>query len=255
MPLLEYLRPLLVMAMLGYASYKDLRTREINDVVWVIFGASGLVIDVYDVATGSMGLLDLILPVAFMVVFALVSGYLGFFGGADLLAFVVLGLLQPVAPRLVGSYPGFAPLFFPLTLVSNSVLVGASSSVIVLLKNIASRGGGPLFSGHEREPFWRKLALIISARRVGVEGVRGPPYQYPVEYKDPNTGELRLRLRPELEDDDAAIKVFEGLKGSGRTRIWVSYTIPFLFVLTFGYIVSISFGDVALFLISKLFGG
>ena len=102
MSYLENLRPLLVLTMLGYASYRDLRTREVNDAVWLIFGALGLILDSYETLTGIMDPFSLVLPVVFVIIFSIVSGYLGLFGGADLLALVVLGILQPLAPRPPG---------------------------------------------------------------------------------------------------------------------------------------------------------
>jgi hypothetical protein len=88
-----------------------------------------------------------------------------------------------------------------------------------------------------------------------VEKVVGPPYQYPLEYVDAVTGELKFRLRPELDDDDEAAKTIRELRESGHARIWVSYTLPFLLVLAFGYIVSITFGDIPLTLVGMLFSG
>jgi hypothetical protein len=37
--------------------------------------------------------------------------------------------------------------------------------------------------------------LLVSARRMEVEKVVGPPYQYPLEYVEAVTGELKIRLR------------------------------------------------------------
>ena len=253
MPLLEYLRPLLVIAMLVYASYKDLKTREINDILWVVFGTLGLALDVYEVVANSLTILNLALTLIFMVLFALLSGYLGFFGEADLFAFIVLGLLQPNIPNLLGSYIWFAPVFFPLTLITNSVLVAASTSILVLLKNLSSKDRDSLFSGHEAEPVWRKLVLLISARRFDISEVSGPPFQYPLEYRDSETNELKLQLRPDL-DDDRAVKIIEDLKELNRPKIWVSHTLPFLFALLVGYIVSVTFGDVTLSIINRLLG-
>ena len=253
MPLLDYLRSLLILTMLIYTSYKDLKTREISDILWVVFGAIGIAIDAYEVVINSLTLLDLVLPLVFMIVFALVSGYLVFFGEADLFAFVILGLLQPRAPNLLGSYVLFKPIFFPLTLIANSVLIGASASVLVLFENLSSKNMDPLFSGHEAEPAWKKLLLLITARRVDASKVRGPPYQYPLEYLDPETNELKLRLRPDLEDEKAA-KMIEDLKKLSRPKIWVSHTLPFMLSLLVGYIFSVTFGDIILSIISKLLG-
>jgi len=252
----EYLRPLIVLTMLGYASYKDIKTREVNDVVWLVFGTSGLLLDLYEIVTGSMSLLDLAFPMGFMIVFALATGLLGFFGGADLLAFLALGLLQPRPVSVFSSYIGFPPILFPLTLVSNAIFVSASASILVLALNLLSRKGGvSLFQGYGQEPAWKKIVMLISARRMVIEKVSGPPFQYPLEYMDPETGELKLRLRPALDDDDKAAKTIAELRGSGHSWVWVSYAIPFLLALTFGYLVSITFGDILVTLISMLFSG
>jgi preflagellin peptidase FlaK len=256
MSFLDYVRPLLALSMLGYASYRDIRTREVNDLVWIVFGASALIIDAYEIYMGSLAILDLALSLLFVALFAILSGYLGFFGGADLFAFIVLGLLQPVAPRLGLPYLGFTPLFFPWTLISNAILVSASASVIVLVSNLLTAGNrGPLFSGHESEPAWRKFVLLISARRLGMDAVVGPPYHYPLEYIDADTGRLGLRLRPDLFDDDEAIKIFQGLRAAGYSTVWISSTLPFLLFLALGYVASIVFGDIALFMVSRIFMG
>ena len=106
----EYLRPILVLAMLGYASFKDLKTREVNDVVWLVFGASGLALNLYEASTGSIVFLNLMLPMAFMILFAVASGFLGFFGGADLLAFVTLPASTSATRRcsLIHRFPASA---------------------------------------------------------------------------------------------------------------------------------------------------
>jgi preflagellin peptidase FlaK len=256
MPLLDIVRQLLVLSMLGYASFKDIRTREVNDLIWIIFGALGLILDVYEIYSGSLGIIDLGLSLLFVVLFSFFSGYLGFFGEADLFAFIVLGLLQPVAPNLGIQYLWFTPLFFPLTLISNAILLSAATSIIVLVSNLITAGGkGPIFSGHESEPVWRKFILLISARKIGIDAVAGPPYHYPLEYVNPGTGELGLRLRPDLSNDEKANKIFQDLRNAGYLAIWVSSTLPFLFFLALGYIVSIMFGDIVMFLVSRIVFG
>ena len=45
---LDYMRTVLSIAMLGYASYKDLKTREIHDYVWLFPAAGGAVLGIYE---------------------------------------------------------------------------------------------------------------------------------------------------------------------------------------------------------------
>ncbi len=66
--IIDYIRTVLAIGMLGYASYKDLKTREIYDIVWVIPGAIGLVIDIYEVFTGNLSLTNALVSIGFMVI-------------------------------------------------------------------------------------------------------------------------------------------------------------------------------------------
>jgi preflagellin peptidase FlaK len=248
---LDPVRTVLGIVMLGYASYRDLRTREVHDLLWVVFGALGVALNLYEIATGTLSPIRLVVPVLFAVGFSSLSGYLGLFGGADLLAFVALSLLQPQSPKLGIPLRGFTPLFFPLTVVSNSVLAGASTSVVILFLNLVRViEGVPLFERLESVPLWKKFFVLISGRKMRLDRVVGPPYQYPLETLE--SGRRRLVLRPDLYDDVKAVDAFEALRSAGVSYAWVSHTLPFLLFLSIGYIVSIFFGDIALWICSRV---
>ncbi|MCW3991076.1 MAG: prepilin peptidase, partial [Candidatus Bathyarchaeota archaeon] len=139
---LEAGRVVLSVAMLGYASWSDLRTREVSDLTWVVFGALGLIIDIYEVATGDMKLLTLAVPVLLSTTLSFALAYLGLFGGADFKAFVALAILQPYPPRLIRPALGVVSVVYPLTIFSNSALAGASFGLVILVRNIlAARRG------------------------------------------------------------------------------------------------------------------
>jgi len=243
-------RTVLGIVMLGYASYGDLRTREVHDLLWVVIGALGMALNLYEIAVGTMSPVQLVVPVLFAAGFSFFSGYLGLFGGADLLAFVTLSLLQPTPPELGVTLRGFNPIIFPLTVVSNSVLVGASTSVAILFLNLMlARQNVPLFEGLESVPLWKKFFVLISGRKMRLERVVGPPYHYPLETL--GSEGRRLVLRPDLYDDEKAVEAFEALRSAGVSHAWVSHTLPFLLILSVGYIVSIFFGDIALWICSK----
>ena len=243
------LRVALSIVMLGYVSYRDVKTREVNDLVWVVFGAAALGIDAVEVYTGALGLYPLLAAAGFSVLFALLAGYVGFFGGADLLAFIVMGLLNPVAPSTGFEPLIFTPIFFPLTVISNSVMIGASGVIVVLVYNVSTSKGEGLFEGYVDVSGWRRVLLLLTGIRKDVEKVRGPPYEYPLEViGDDKT--VSLILRPDLADDAGASKTFSRLRSMGRKRVWVAYSLPFLFVLGLGYISSILLGDFALYIVS-----
>ncbi|MCW4037051.1 MAG: prepilin peptidase, partial [Candidatus Bathyarchaeota archaeon] len=135
---LELARLLLSLTMLGYTSWLDLRTREIYDLVWVVFGAIGFILAIYDVYTGSLTMLGFVIPVVFSAVLSIILGYFGLFGGADVEAFIALAILNPLPPRRMEPLLGVVSVIYPLSLFSNSALAGASFAVVLLAWNAAS---------------------------------------------------------------------------------------------------------------------
>jgi len=247
---LEALRVLFGVAMLGYASWSDLRTREVSDLTWIVFGGLGLVLDAYEAASGALTPLALAVPVLFSTALSFALGYLGLFGGADFKAFVVLAILQPYPPRLVRPALGVVSPVYPLTVFSNSALAGASFALLLLCRNLsAALKGASLFEGHESEPPWRKFVVLFSGMRVDLDSVRGPPFQYPLEASREDGEGRRLLLMPDLEDDEAAVKVFRELRQAGVVEVWVSHTLPFLVFVAFGFLSALFLGDLALWVL------
>jgi hypothetical protein len=247
--ILSAVRVVLAVLMFGYTSYKDVKTREVSDLVWIVFGGLGLVLDAYEVYTGTLGIVSLLTSVGFMVVFAFVTGYLGLFGEADLLAFVVVGLLNPSTPTLGFRTFLFEPFFFPLTVLSNSILVGASVAFVVLILNLFNGVGSTMFEGYAETGVATRLVLLLTGIRKETTAIRGPPYEYPLERVE-ESGAVSLIIRPDISDDEDASRTLQRLRDMGRRRVWVSYSLPFLLMLGVGYISAITLGDFALWLVS-----
>jgi len=243
--------------MLGYTSWVDLKTREIYDMVWLVFGSLGLIIALYEVYTGSLALVWFVAVVLISSVISIGLGYLGLFGGADVLAFIALALLNPIHPRGLDPFLGLVSPLFPLTLFSNSAISGASFSLVLLVRNLASTlQGRNLFSGLEDESTWRKLVVMFTGTKMEVGSVRGPPFQYPLEV--PGTEEMpgrRLILMPDIQDDDSAVEVFKIMEDSGVKEVWVSNTLPFLVYIAIGYVLALALGDIALATLKPFFLG
>jgi hypothetical protein len=243
--------------MLGYTSWVDMKTREIYDMVWLVFGGLGLIIALYEVYTGNLSLVWFVAVVLVSSVISISLGYLGLFGGADVLAFITLAILHPFPPKGLEPFFDIVSPLFPLTLFSNSAIAGASYSIVLLVRNLVSTlRGRSLFTGLEDEPFWRKLAILFTGLKMRVGSVRGPPFQYPLEI--PNTGDIpgrRLILMPDIQDDDSAAEVFRTLEASGVEEVWVSNTLPFIVYIAVGYVLALVLGDLALAILKPLIPG
>jgi len=246
--ILDWIRTLFGLIMLSFGSYKDIKTREIHDIVWLVFGGSGLLLDIYELFLGSLSLTQLLASIGFMSLLMLLFGYFKLFGEADLLAFVALSLIHPIAPRYLLIYWRWVPPLFAFTLVSNTALVGIFSPIIILSRNIFSISKGvDLFQSLEGVPFWKKIVLLFTGIYMDSKSVRGVPFHYPLE-----TNEGEIKLRTNIWDDDEAEKVFNSLK-TEKSRIWVSITLPYIAVMMGGYLLSIVFGDVLLWILILFF--
>ncbi len=245
---LDAVRILLSLVMLGYTSWVDMKTREIYELVWLVFGGMGLVLALYEIYVGSLALTGFVTTVVFSIVISLVLGYLGLFGGADVEAFIALSILHPVPPRGLEPMLGVVSVIYPITLFSNSALSGASFALVLLLgRNLLKKAGGKaLFEGLESDSSLKKFIMMVTGAKVKIDSVRGPPFQYPLETVDENF-ERRLILMPDIQDDDAAIEVFRRLRETGVEEVWVSNTLPFLVFISIGYVITLALGDIALF--------
>jgi prepilin signal peptidase PulO-like enzyme (type II secretory pathway) len=214
---IAFTRILLSLVMLGYTSWVDMKTREIS--------------------------------IVFSAILSLVLGYMGLFGGADVFAFITLAVLNPFQPRGVNPSLGFVSIIYPLSLFSNSALAGVSFAIFLLLRNLfLSFGGRSLFSSFGSSPLWRKLVLMATGMRVDIEKVRGPPFQYPLETpSEDGLSERKLIVMPDIQDDEGAEDIFRRLKEQGVGEVWVSQTLPFLFFILIGYLVTLMIGDIALY--------
>jgi len=251
---LDVFRILLSVAILGYASWVDLKTREIYDLVWIVSGAAGLLLGLYEVYLGEVTLIGLAFPVLFSAALSALLGRVGLFGGADVWAFITLSIIHPSRPGYPWPLLGIVSVIYPLSIFSNSAIAGASFALVLLARNIVTMlAGGPLFEGISSDSSWRKLVVMFTGVKLRLDSVRGPPFQYPLECpQGEGGGERRLILMPDINDDDTAREIFRRLEEGGVEEAWVSNTLPFLVFIAIGYVLTVLLGDIVLYLLSGL---
>jgi preflagellin peptidase FlaK len=248
---LDAIRILLSFVMLGYTSWVDMKTREVYELVWLVFGGMGLVLALYEVYFGSLALTWFVTTVVFSIVISVFLGYLGLFGGADVEAFIALSILHPIPPRGLEPMLGVVSIIYPLTLFSNSALSGASFALVLLGRNLLKKAGSrALFEGLGSDSSLKKLIIMVTGTKVKINSIKGPPFQYPLETVDENS-DRRLILMPDIQDDDAAVEVFRRLREAGVKEVWISNTLPFLVFISIGYVIALVFGDIALFALGR----
>lgn len=245
---LTILRVLMTLTMLAFAGYKDFKYREVSDWIWIIFVALALPLDVYELWTGTLSITSIALAIGFSAALVISGWFFSLFGEADLLAFLAISVISPIMPNLEMRPLLISPIFFPLSLISNTVLLAASSIFIVLGLNIT--GKREWFEGYDGLSWVVKVGLLLTARRREIDSVKGPPFEYPLEAVTED-GFIHVYLWPDISDDSKASETLRRLKEKGRKRVWVTYTHPFLFILLLGYITTILVGDITLWIVSR----
>ncbi len=250
--LFDILRVLLSVALLIYVSYKDIKTREVNDIIWLVFGALGVIINLFEIFNGSLDIVTVGITLVITVGFAFLTGYLGLFGEADLLAFIVLGLLNPRLPSLGFNQLLFPSVIFTLSVITNSILFGTLSIFVVLIYNISSLTRVNVFNDYKKINLLEKVVLLATGVNKKIGEIRGPPFEYPLEKIDEDQA-VHVVLRPDFSNDEEANNTLRKLNEIGRKRVWISYGLPFLLFLGVGYFATLFLGDILLFFISKIF--
>jgi len=137
-------------ALLVYASWQDIKTREIDERIFLAMGVFGVASSAYDAFVSEDFFLFLRMAgVAFGVaLFMLFFWKLGFFGFADVEALVALSTIYPFRSSLIP---------FPLSVFNNAVLITALLPFFIFLYNIFSKPD--LSSVHDK--LYKKIALLF----------------------------------------------------------------------------------------------
>jgi preflagellin peptidase FlaK len=129
------------------ASYYDLRSREINDLLWIVFGAAGVFLYVFDEFNFS------IIPLTgleFLVAF--LCWILRLCGGADVLALTTLSVIFPVYEQI------------PVTIIVLAIALVIALSYTITnnsCRNLKSLVRNREIFAEIDEPLYKKLAAFF----------------------------------------------------------------------------------------------
>jgi preflagellin peptidase FlaK len=231
-------------------SVLDVRSREVDDRVWLVYGPIGLVLTIAATLLEPSRLLFTVVAIVVSVAFAVGLFYFGFFGGADAKAIMCLGLTIPIVPHSYLTLLGYAQPVFPIVVVITGYICSASAAVWYGCKNLVSylRVGPKFFQGVEHESRWRKALAMVSGYPADVSRLRSVFYLYPMEEitERPEGVQRKFRLLFNVEEDrNKAVSDFcdtysrLGLRGN----VWVTPGLPMLVFITIGLVLTLILGD------------
>ncbi|MFQ5800437.1 MAG: prepilin peptidase [Candidatus Hydrothermarchaeales archaeon] len=208
------LRILSSLPILYYASFLDLKHREIDSRLWqsmVVLGVLFLLTDVYTVKN-----LKLFIPFVFIlgiaVVFSVSLHYLGLIGGGDAKMLIGLAAMFPFLPS--GNF--ILPAFF-LSVFTNAIFIALLIPLWFFVSNLN-------LLPELKSP--RDFLRLFVARKKDAKDVGG--------------------FEAVLDDDRFFISTKNVEFGSGGRsgEVWVTPAVPFVVLLAAGFVISIVYGDV-----------
>jgi preflagellin peptidase FlaK len=261
--ILDGARIILCLSFLIYAAWSDYKTREVSNKVWAILGPIALALTGFQFLVYSSEPLQLIITYALS--FAITSGlaiaifYAGGFGGADAKALMCIALALPVYPGHLLSQPtGFVSPLFPITIFTNSVLLGALSVFYALFRNLIwkLRNKGGVFEGLETESFGRKILALFSGYKISVSKLE-TGFMYPLEDVEVTEGrepKRKLLVFPKDEERDEIVARILGNVGKEKLEggVWVTPGLPLLIHITLGLLIALFYGDIVWILLGAL---
>lgn len=281
------LRLALCASMLAIASILDIKSREISDKVWIVFGGAGAILTIIEILDGlsSNGSAELVsgtgaresahafalasaLAIHSAVGIAIISavGYatykLGLFGGADPKALIAIAIILPIYTGYYNNHPSVAisvinlHSFTALTVFSNAVIVSMAAMMYNVIRNSISLARGiPIFEDFQEGPMRKALAFA-----VGFPSNTLGKYVFVMEENGNESTKRKFRFNPASydefasQDDDQFVQTGTEKQGKRRRNTWVTHALPFIVYITIGFVIAITIGDLMALLLKSLMG-
>ena len=233
--LLDIIRLIVGVLILGYASYTDIKTRRASNMLWIIMAtAGGFLLIIQYLTIGFNNPLQLLM-IPLMIGFAYILFQLRLiFGGADAKAIMALSILAPFHPTINNELPLWSSMMpFPWIIFSNSIILFLIIPLALLLYNIAK---------HDLE-----LPYCLLGYKMSIDKAK-KTFVWPLE-QITNNGMRRFVYMPKDFDIEEELKEFEKRK---IQKIWVTPKIPFMIPLLIGFITSFTLGDILFHLMNSI---
>jgi len=266
-------RVIVSLVFLLYSSWSDYKTREVSNKVWAVYAPIAFALTMAELLIyDQSNLLFFGISAGITIGFALLLFYTGAFGGADSKAFMCIALALPFFPTLLLTpiLPnGLSPLsqvIFPVTILSNAVLIAALSVLYLLIRNLIRRASShkPLFEGTlAKESFGKKIMVLLTGQKFPLSTLKAKWHIYPMEdIEQPNetveNGILnrKLIIVPKDEGRDEVIAHLSKAADEGKidSKVWATPGLPMLIFVTAGLIVALTLGDIVWIFVGRLFG-
>ena len=211
----------LALTMLIVGSIIDVRKREIHDYYWIGFGSVGFLLLFID-----PDLISNLLTIGFALIiapFVLLMWRIGFFGGADAFALIALAVIAPMATISENAVT-------PFTTLSNTAILFVFPLLINVMRNvIAQIKGENIFEEFDASTAKKSAAILMGYRS------KNPRFGFAIEKTE--NGKKKF---------DLAMHHAENQEFCTKPNTWVTPGIPYLLLITGGFVIQLLYGDIIL---------
>jgi archaeal preflagellin peptidase FlaK len=245
------------------ASLSDLKTREISNRFWLLYGPAALLLFGLRILFSPDTIPILLVSSGATIVVAFLLFQFGVMGGADSKALMCLALALPVAPTFLSPIwnPPFAFYPFPIAILVNSFLLSIASAVVLLVRNLTQRvsAGKGLFQGFEKESILRKALIMLTSYKTSFNVLQSKTYLYPAEevsVVDSKPVRQFHLVASAAEERDKMVNGLQNYKDQGlfSDGVWVTPGLPHLVFITASLIVTFVVGDMMMWLFFRAVG-
>lgn len=235
--------------MLSIGAYYDLKSREVDDRLWMLFVGAGLVLYAWEYVSGATADVQMILvSVSLTAAIAIVLYRCGFFGGADAKALVAVSVILPVYFPLMSFF--YVHPVTGITVLTNAVLFAMVVPLYNALSNLVRLASGErIFEGFD-EPAWKKALACF----VGTLSNKQEIQYHSVIECSADEGKKRFSFQLNYDDYNDVCRcssdrfTYSGIRADDDP-IWLSQNLPFLVFLLAGFLAVMLSGDLLLLML------
>ena len=257
-PGIEWAALLVSVGAFTVASVSDLKTREVSNRIWIVYGPLALLLFIARVAFSLEDAPLLLVSAAATVIVAFLLFQFGAMGGADSKALICLGLALPVPLGIISSWwqVPFSLYPYPIAVLANSFLLSIALGFFILLRNVIR---GISFHGFESESLLRKLMIVFTSYKTSFNVLQSSTYLYPAEQVDLVESKPVRHLRLFSSAEEEREKLVSGLgnykaQGLFSDGVWVTPGLPHLVFLTASLAIVLLVGDLLMWMFFRIVG-
>ncbi len=222
----DHMGIMLALVMLIIGSMIDIWKREIHDFYWIVFGVVGFLLIFIN-----SDLLPYLLNIGIALIiapFVIFIWRIGLFGGADAFALIALAVIAPMATFSENPVTPFSTLSNAAVLFIIPFIVNIMRNLIAIIKH------ENIFEGFEENKFKKICAMLIGYR------AKNPKFCFSLEKLENGKRKLNFTIHHAENEEYCA-----------TPNTWITPGIPYLLLITGGFILQLFSGDLLLSLIIR----